>query len=161
MSSGYIEYHNNTGTEINATTFTGVAMTTSSVPNANDALVLPTSGCTWSHCEITITSTLSGGSDPSNVTVYLAWNSNGKEIIAGPSSALTLQEQTTDTFSCAFDIGIVPTYPSSTTAPSSGTKARGTVYLFVKADGVSGSGTSSEKTRVKIARLHWHELSKG
>jgi hypothetical protein len=161
MASGYIEYHDNTGTEINAApgTYVGVAMTTSSVPNANDAIPLPTSGCRWSHCEVTITSNHT--TEPSSINVFLAWNSNGQEIIAGPSTALTLQEQTANTFSCAFDLGIVPTYPSSTTAPSSGAKARGTVYLFLRADAVSGAGGDADKTRIKIARLHWHELSKG
>ena len=154
MASGYIEYHNNTGQAL-ATTYNSVALTTPSVPNATDALPLPTSGCRWSHVEFQIVST-GGSTDPNNVTVLLAWDSDGKEVIAGPSSSITVTETAADndTFIGAFDLGIVPTYPAITTAPSGTTKARGTVYLFIKCDQV-------HSTTLKIARLHWYELSKG
>ena len=163
MASGYIEYHDNTGQALSKTDYTSVAITTSSVA---PGLILPTSGCTWSHVEILITSTHSvsaGAEDPTTIEVFLAWDSDGKEIIAGPSTALNLVEHTTDTFSCAFDLGIVPTYPSSTTSPSSTNKARGTVHLFVKPNLVSAAsgGSAADQTRLKIARLHWHQNTKG
>jgi hypothetical protein len=130
-------------------------MSTPSVPNATDAIPLPTSGCKWTHVEFQITHT-GGTDDPRNVTVLLTWDSDGKEIIAGPSDAITVTETTSSNgvYIGAFDLGIVPTYPAITTAPSSTTKERGTVYLFIKCDRVN-------TTTLKIARLHWHSLSKG
>ena len=150
MASGYIEYHNNTGIALGTSFNNEVLMTTPSVPNATDAIPLPTSGCRWSHVEIQISSDV----NPKTMTVLLTWDSDGNEVIAGPSTEIDLVSNTSNTYIGAFDLGIVPTYPAITTAPSSTNKARGTVYLFLKCDTVS-------TTVLKIARLHWHNLSKG
>ena len=156
MASGYIEYAVVDGAVLNTTSFTGVAMTTPALPNANDAIPLPTSGARWSHVEISMIST-AGSNEPEGVQFFLSWDSGGEEIIAGPSTTITTvtPEATAGTFSCAFDLGIVPTYPAGTTIVASG-KARGTVYCWIRPTVVDGSNT-----KVQIARLHWHELSKG
>ena len=149
MAAGYIEYSDNAGTTVQSTSSAydnpvQIALTA----NATQ-LALPTSGCKWSHIEITLIESGASTLGCTDFKVFLSWDSQGKHKIAGPSGAVTLHKVDvggTDYGSASIDLNIVPTRVTEGTA--------GTVYLYF----MSNSGTVDKLIR---ARLHWYELSKG
>ena len=150
MASGYIEYSNSTGVSF-STSYVMVAMTT---PADAPALVLPTSGVQWSFVEILLKdSTI----NQTNIDVFLSWDSLGIYKITTPNDSMNISLHTvTSTEEYAgtvIDLGIVPTFPVSNPAGKT-LPARGTVHLWIKGD----NGTTDN---IILARLHWHELSKG
>jgi hypothetical protein len=150
MTAGYIEYSNDTGTTVSSNSSAyDTAIRITLTANASQ-LALPTSGCKWSHLEITLKETTSSTLNCTDFKVFLSWDNEGKHKIAGPSGAVTLHKvtdgSTVDFGSASIDLNIVPTLVSDGTA--------GTVYLYF----MSNNNADDQLIR---ARLHWYELSKG
>ena len=154
MASGYIEYSNSTGTSLSTSWSSAITLTTSTeLSDTNSRQILPSSGVSWSHIEITFTT---GGGLPDDFSLFLSWDDAGKEVVAGPASSITPHSVVSNTYTVVVDLGIVPTFPDSTlSGVTSGTKGRGNIYLFAKL------GTTGTSPTLKLARLHWHALSKG
>tara|TARA_Y100001938_G_C7922702_1_gene345308 strand:+ start:208 stop:654 length:447 start_codon:yes stop_codon:yes gene_type:complete len=148
MAAGYIEYSDNTGTAVSSTSSAYDQAIQIALTAPASQLALPTSGCKWSHLEITLKENASQ-LNCTDFKVFLAWDNEGKHKIAGPSGAVTLHKVTVSTVdygSASIDLNIVPTLVSDGTA--------GTVYLYF----MSNNSTDDKLIR---ARLHWYELSKG
>ena len=147
MSSGYIEYNNDTGDTINDT-LRGYTMTT---PTGKEPM--PTSGVRWSHLEVVVKKNGAISAVEISAGAHLSWDSNGFYICAGPTaSAVSYTAAKTsgsDNYkACVISIDINPTLP--------GDGGSGTVYFWAKRD-----HADSSNTKLIRARLHWHELSKG
>ena len=148
MSSGYIEYNNDTGTTINTT----LAKYTMTTPTGKEPI--PTSGVRWSHLELVVKKSSSISAAEIAAGAHLTWDTNGFFICAGPTaSAVSYTAAKTDGSgnnykACVISIDINPTLPPDGEA--------GTVYFWAKQDHADGNAA-----KLIRARLHWHELSKG
>ena len=155
MASGYIEFLGSSALDTDPSsgghTFSKATLTTPSVPtDTASRMTLPSSGVYWSHVEVTVTGT---GAALSNPELFLTWDSEGYEVIGGPSDGLTFSEKTSGTYALSADLGIVPTFPEDDDLFSN-TKSQGTVYFWLRAAG-------STDQAIRIVRLHWYEASKG
>ena len=149
MAAGYIEYSDNTGTTVSSQSSAYDQAIQIALTAPASQLALPTSGCKWSHLEITLKENASQ-LNCTDFKVFLAWDNLGKHKIAGPSGAVTLHKvadgSSIEFGGASIDLNIVPTLVSDGTA--------GTVYLYF----MSNNSTDDKLIR---ARLHWYELSKG
>ena len=156
MASGYIEYYASGGTTV-SNTWQSFLVTTST---SAGQLIIPTSGCRWTSLEIQMEG--SSALDHDNLSIMITWDSAGRYGLHGPSqSTYNLNFRTTpvgdETSSSSkkatlgIDLNIVPTFPLH--SPTSATA--GQVYVWIKGNAVSTND------KVKLVRIHWHELSKG
>ena len=111
---------------------------------------LPTSGYELSHLEIIMAT----DATPATVEAYLSWDSAGDDIAAGPTqTAVKLAAlQTATRKGCVIFLDrIRPRTPAvdQTTA--------GTIYLWLKVDATTGTGTEPDLVR---ARLHFRSVIK-